>query len=283
MKPMLAGKANLATLRYPVLASRKLDGVRALVIDGVVYSRNMKPIPSLQVQKMWGRKQFNGLDGELIYGPSTAPDVFRRTTSAVMSTDRWVVPLWFYVFDTFAIDAPYGERLAWLTEKFWASELVSIIPQLLVRSEVALQNYEKSVLAAGYEGLMLRSTDGPYKQGRSTEREGYLLKLKRFEQGEAIVIGYEEEMHNANEKVDGKRTSHKAGKSGKGTLGAIQVRDTATGATFSIGSGFTASERADLWAERKTLIDRICRYSHFAVGAKDAPRFPTFVAWRNDL
>ena len=47
MQVMLAGKvSDVNKLRYPVLASLKLDGVRAFVSDGVVYSRNFKPIPT---------------------------------------------------------------------------------------------------------------------------------------------------------------------------------------------------------------------------------------------
>ena len=44
MKVMLAATVDsVEQLRYPLLGSPKLDGVRAIVIDGVVYSRNMKP------------------------------------------------------------------------------------------------------------------------------------------------------------------------------------------------------------------------------------------------
>src|SRR5690606_28483163 len=52
-------------------------------------------------------------------------------------------------------------------------------------------DYESTCLARGYEGVMLRDPDGPYKFGRSTLREGTLLKLKRFEDAEAVVIGFE--------------------------------------------------------------------------------------------
>ena len=47
-KPLLASPADLSTLRFPVLASPKLDGVRAIVKDGVVLSRSLKKIPNLR-------------------------------------------------------------------------------------------------------------------------------------------------------------------------------------------------------------------------------------------
>jgi DNA ligase-1 len=279
MKPMLAGKADLAKLQYPVLASPKLDGVRALVIGGVVYSRNMKPIPSRQVQALYGKKSLNNLDGELIVGNPCSPDCFRRTVSTVMADAQTVDSINFFVFDNFSTpDAPFHHRKELMVRKE-----ASTVEQTFVSNEKELRAYEVKCLSEGFEGVMLRSIDGPYKQGRSTTREGYLLKLKRFEDGEAVVIGFEEEMHNTNAKVDGKRTSHKAGKIGKGTLGAIVVRDIATRQVFNIGTGFTADERENWWKAKASLLGRLAHYRYFPTGGKDAPRFPTFAGWRDDL
>ena len=46
---------------------------------------------------------------------------------------------------------------------------------------------------------MVRTPDSPYKCGRSTEREAWLLKIKRFEDAEAVVLGTYEGMSNMNE------------------------------------------------------------------------------------
>ena len=67
-KPMLAATVSDEPLSYPLLASVKLDGVRALVVDGVVMGRSLKPIPNKHVQRLFGHTQLNGLDGELIVG-----------------------------------------------------------------------------------------------------------------------------------------------------------------------------------------------------------------------
>lgn len=45
---------------------------------------------------------------------------------------------------------------------------------------------------------MVRSLAGKYKQGRSTEKEGILGKLKRFVDAEFEVVSYTERMHNGN-------------------------------------------------------------------------------------
>ena len=82
-----------------------------------------------------------------------------------------------------------------------------------VSCEEDVLQYEKEFLEIGAEGVMLRSPTGPYKQGRSTLKEGYLLKVKQFTDAEARVIGFDEKMHNANEADVGelgqtKRSSH---------------------------------------------------------------------------
>ena len=84
-KPMLSGKAILSRLSYPCLVSPKLDGVRAIVINGVVMSRNLKPIPNAYIQKILG--EFEYYDGELIVGDPTDPACYRNTVSGVMSMD----------------------------------------------------------------------------------------------------------------------------------------------------------------------------------------------------
>ena len=50
-------------INFPIYVSTKFDGVRALVIDGIVYSRSMKPIRNKHVQKLFGKPEYNGFDG----------------------------------------------------------------------------------------------------------------------------------------------------------------------------------------------------------------------------
>jgi len=54
-KPMLAGKCtNKNNIKYPVLATPKLDGIGCLVIDGNAVSRTFKPIPNKYIrQEIW--------------------------------------------------------------------------------------------------------------------------------------------------------------------------------------------------------------------------------------
>ena len=76
IKPMLAVEVDFNKLRYPVYAQPKLDGIRVIIKDGVVYSRSLKPIPNKHVQSLFGH--LHGADGELIVGDVTAQDVFQK-------------------------------------------------------------------------------------------------------------------------------------------------------------------------------------------------------------
>lgn len=281
-RPMLAVECVPSKLRFPLLASPKLDGIRAVVRDGIVYSRSNKPIPNKYVQEMFSMYEY--FDGELIVGQPTAHDVYRQTTSHVMSHDKTDFPVSFYVFDHVEnMTASYDSR--WRNVHKTLPNKVIRHSQRVINDLEQLDKYEQECLDQGYEGLILRDPDAPYKMGRSTVNEGYLLKLKRFQDSEALVIGFEERMHNGNEATVSelgrtKRSSHKAGKSGRGDLGALVVRN-AEGVTFNIGTGFDDSERLTVWANRSDYLGKIAKFKFFPVGVKEAPRHPVFLGWRD--
>lgn len=281
MKPMLAVNVATNNIRYPIYASPKLDGVRGLVINGQLRSRTLKPIPNGFVSARFSRPELNGFDGELIFGPPNASDVFRATTSAV-SNESFTPNVHFYVFDNFAASGPFSDRLKTLNQ---FRDGVTVVEQRLIENERDLLAYESEVLTAGYEGLILRDPRGPYKHGRSTEREGWMLKLKRFVDSEAEILDIVEEMENTNEATRNavgrtERSSAKAGLRPKGTAGSLAVRDIRTGVQFSIGSGLNSSDRARFWAYRAQLIGKIIKYKSFQIGVKDAPRFPVYLGFR---
>lgn len=287
-KPMLAATADLAKLRLPLGGSPKLDGIRAIVRDGVVVSRNLKPIPNRRVQAIFGKAFLNGLDGELIVGSPTAKDAFRTTSSGVMSIEGEPDAM-FHVFDwCLERELPYAKRLNIARDVVTGSGRSLIVEQTPLTSMEELDAYEAEQLALGYEGVMLRSFSSPYKHGRGTVNAQDLLKLKRFEDAEAIVIGFEELMHNANEAKTGllgqtERGHSKDGMVGMDTLGALKVRGLNgpfAGVEFNIGTGFDAATRALIWAARDSWLGRVVKYKFFPIGSKDAPRFPVFLGER---
>ena len=292
-RPMLAAPANLLTLRFPVIASPKLDGVRGVVHKVALRSRTLKPIPNSYAQQLFGRRELEGLDGELVVGSPTAPDVFRQSTSGVM-TILGQPDVAYYVFDRLLYpDAPYADRVFALQKVVEAlratGEAPIVVHEFLGISTMDdLLAYEEMVLAQGYEGLILRSMDRPYKYGRSTAREQGMLKLKRMETSEAFVRGVVELEHNDNPAVLNalgltERATQQARKVGAGTMGALIVEDVETGCEFSLGTGFTADERAMFWKNRESVIGKVVSYDHFPVGAKDKPRFPSYKGFRDPM
>lgn len=300
MKVMLAATINsLSQLEgaYPLLGSPKLDGIRAIVLDGVVYSRNMKPIPNKWIQRNLPLHAMNGWDGELIVGPVGAPDVFNVTQSGVMRAEG-TPDFTFYAFDAIAKYAPnlqFIERFIGLKRNVATLRFkqVKLVPQTTLCNEDEVNEFEAKMLAKGFEGVMLRSGKMPYKHGRSTMKERGLMKLKQFADSEAIVLGVVEQMENTNESIKdelgrGKRSSHKAGKIPKATLGALHVRDVASGVEFEIGSGFDDATRKELWALRDTygtIIGQTIKYKFQPAGVKEKPRFPVYLGIRhpNDI
>jgi len=278
---MLACNADLDTLTYPVLASPKLDGIRASVVNGKLLSRTLKPIPNRYLYDLLSRPLLEGFDGELILGDAWSETVYRDTVSAVMRHEG-TPPVRYYVFDMWNAPYNYGQRwheLQRITEKLTGLP-VDLLDQALIEDRSQLDAFEEQAVNKGFEGLILRAPRSPYKFGRSTTKEGYLLKLKRFEDSEAEVIGIEEEMFNGNEAQTNelgrtKRSTAKAGLVGKGTMGALVVRDLTTGVEFNIGSGFTAADRAAPWR-----TGTVVRYKYFPIGVKDKPRHPVFTGLR---
>ena len=185
-KPMLASHCtDTSKLRFPVLVSKKLDGIRATVQGGRLLSRSLKPIANTYVQTRFSGLP-EGLDGELIVGEPCAPDAYRKTTSIVMSDDKPAGDVQFWIFDSFMVDTPFTTRNE-IVKAAVARGFVGVrlVQQTLIQNTDELDAYEADALADGHEGVMVRSLDGPYKTGRSSEREAYLLKLKRFADTEA--------------------------------------------------------------------------------------------------
>lgn len=290
VKPMLAADITeqLDKLRFPVYVTPKLDGVRALCTDSGLMSRSWKRIPNEKVQARLTNRELTGLDGELIVGSPTAPDVYRVTQSTVARRDG-DAEIALYVFDDWNMPGVgYRERLEGLMQVeigLLPALNIKMVPSYHAENLEQLLKYEADFLEEGYEGCILRSPAGLYKNGRSTAKEQGMLKLKRFADGEAQIVEMEEEMENGNEATKDafgrtERSSHKANLRGKGSMGALVVQDLKTGVQFKIGTGFDSEQRGGFWRQRDKFIGAVVKYQHFPIGAKDRPRFPKYAGLR---
>jgi len=278
MKGVKVTDEDLKKLRFPLYASIKWDGIRAVVKDCIVLSVSMKPIPNKYIQKMLGRKEFEGLDGELtvegefneqspIMTVEGEPDFTYRVF------DRWDFP-----------DVPYVDRLHSLGDSSYHHRYpyIIVVEQVLYNNLEELQNFENKTLAEGHEGIMPRSINGLYKYGKSTLREQYLLKRKPMEDAEAIIKGFIEAMENTNEATISetgrtKRSSHKAGKTnGKGMIGTILAWSAEFG-NIEIGPGEANHDlRKRMHEHPEDYIGQIAQYTFQRKGTLNKPRSPIF-------
>lgn len=311
VKPMLASDCdgNIEALKYPVLVSPKIDGIRCLNIGGKALTRSLKPQPNKTINALASREEFAGLDGELVIPGTT----FQETTSAVMKRDGAAQGVEWHVFDCILPGVPFTARLEEAARRVRAMHgrsflEVRFVEHAQAHNEEALRRYEESCLALGYEGVMIRDPQGLYKYGRSTVREGGLLKLKRFVDAEAFIVGFEERLHNTNEAQTNelgrtKRSSAKAGKVPMDQLGAFVLRLDGearycvhcrgqgcaecleTGlVTFRCGSGLNDTQRVKWWAlpQRAALLGKLVKFKYQEHGTDVAPRTPIFLGIRDE-
>lgn len=284
-KPMLASEADLTKVQFPMAASPKLDGIRCSIVKGQALSRTLKAIPNRHITELLSKPEYTGLDGELIVGVPHAKDVYRTTVSGVMSRDG-EPDFTFRVFDMFDVPSGWSGRFQEVEAQFSKHTHILPVEHTIVHSLDELTEYESRTVALGYEGVMLRKLNGHYKLGRSTTREGLLLKVKQFQDSEAEILDVVEEMHNGNEATTDnlgrtKRSSHKENKVGKARMGALKVRDVHTGVEFELGTGFNDADKQQFWLNDRR--GQLVKYKFFPVGVKDKPRHPVYLGLRDRI
>lgn len=289
-KPMSAAKAKTdaewAKVTWPKIAQPKLDGIRCVIKDGQALSRRMKPIPNKFIQSIMSEFP-EGLDGEIVTLTDGVPDEFNTSQSKIMNREG-EPEFKFIVFDCFLNPEDDYVVRTLLTENLVKDTDSDYLE--LITDSVLVDNYEDAVkrmnelIDAGYEGAMLRDMKGPYKFGGSTLKAGLLIKMKRFVDDEATIVGFEEEMANMNEATkdafgNTERSGHKDGKVPKGTLGAF-ICEWSKGPSFKIGTGFDAGQRKDYWERREELKGKTLTFKYQEIGSNGRPRFPTFIGLR---
>lgn len=299
-KPMLAGTVHsheLENVEWPVLASPKLDGIRCInhPAHGPV-TRSFKPVANVHIRETLEDLCLEyPMDGELIVLDNHEPADFNTTQSGVMS--RGGRPDFVYaVFDVFPDpEAPYEERIAdalTLVQTI-ASPYVEFVDHRIIKDIEEFTDYAHENIRAGYEGTMIRSPQGPYKNGRSTRLQGWLLKYKEWADAEGTLVGIEEKMHNANEDIKdnfgyAKRTSHKANLVPTGTMGAL-VLETEWG-ELRVGTGFDDAQRKEIWDSMQwselegryitPYFGKLVTFKYQSFGMLEKPRFPVFMRFR---
>jgi ATP-dependent DNA ligase len=271
---MLAAKApeNLDKLSFPLLASTKYDGQRIIRWTESVLSRNLIPLPNADINRALMDVLPKGADCEILVNRSL------RDTASLVRSRKLPIPkkgandtVEVYWFDMFFDDPDmnFAARYKWIQEyklpstaKYGNLKIIKV-ENRVVRSAGELERMFEAAVEADEEGLMLRKPGGKYVQGRSPE----LLKLKRFKDDEAVILGFEN-----NPKVAGQIRSI-----------SVQWGD----AKFKVAAGLTDAMRKDFFKRSAALKGKLLTFRYQEVeedasGRPTKPRHPKLVAVRED-
>jgi DNA ligase-1 len=235
--------------------SEKLDGVRAYWDGQQLASRqgNIIHAPS------WFTANFpsEALDGELWIGRSQFELVSGIVRQKQPDDAKWR-QVRFMVFDMPKNPDVFTQRLAAMEKVVAVSQspYLQLVKQYRIANHQQLMAQLQVVVKAGGEGLMLHRGDSLYQAARNDD----LLKVKAFQDAEAIVIAY----------VPGQ------GKY-QGMMGALLVENSDK-IRFKIGSGFSDAQR-----KNPPGIGSVITYKYFGKGKNNVPRFASFLRVRQDI
>jgi len=182
LQPQLCLDAAKVPKRVPwdndLLGSPKMDGVRAIWVNGQLQSRKgvAYNVPHIQEQLIKADVTDN-LDGELyLHGQPLG-----KILGACRKVQDLTHELEFHVFDVATPDIKYGERIVHIPQNI---DAVHLVPQTQVTfdNHIALHN---QFVKQGYEGLILRDTSAVYGFG---ERNPSLFKYKCFQEADFVII-----------------------------------------------------------------------------------------------
>lgn len=294
LKPHKACDVDLSKIDREMWIMPKIDGVRALHINGAFQSRTLKPFPNTHLMAL-DYHQLAGLDGELVKGSPTSGFTCRDTTSGTSTINgpkagefTWHI---FDYVDPKELGAPYAVRYELARQRVsMLSGVVDfgleIVPYEIATSVEDILRLHAEYVGQGYEGSILRDPLGLYKSGRATVSEGAFFRLKDFIEEEAEVLEVVEGETNNNEATVNKlgyteRSSHKANKVGNGMVGSLRCIDLKTDQEITVSAGrLTHEERKYFFENPNQILGRVIKYRAMPYGKKDLPRFPTFQCFR---
>jgi DNA ligase-1 len=280
----------------------KLDGVRVLLmvipsdfgdVTTICFSRNGKQFDNFghieeQVRNNWIKMVRKAATSNLSMGFVLDGEVIGNSFQELMRQARrkenaQAEDSVFNVFDILP--------LASFREGHWNSQLekrikiledmrpvidsmpnVELLPHIMVDLDTAagrnqLDRYAKDQVNAGFEGIMIKELQAPYICKRSTD----WMKWKPTITVDLEVIGVEE------------GTGRNLGR-----LGAIVCSGVDDGKEINVnvGSGFSDTDRDNLWADRNLVIGRtveiLCDVITQNQDGTYSLRFPRFVRFRDD-
>ena len=279
----------------------KLDGVRVLMAAQMTefgpivtsYSRNGKVFENFKhIEKQIGDnlnalRAASGvmLDKGIVFDGEVVGNSFQELMrQARRKTDVQNDDSVYHIFDVIPMDdfkrghwnAQLSKRLMELrrcmTARIDMMPNVELLPHIEVNLNsphgvTELETYAAEMVAAGFEGIMIKDLDAPYECKRSTS----WLKWKPTITVDLEVVGVEEGTGR-----------------NKGRLGALVCHGVDHGKEISVnvGSGFSDHDRTDYWVNRNLIVGQtaeiLCDVITQNQDGTYSLRFPRFVRFRDD-
>lgn len=267
-KPMLAldFEEHKHKLVYPVTLQPKFDGVRCISYfkDGrvILQSRGGDPYSVDHVSKALTGMLVNGaiFDGELyVHGLS-----LQSLNSLVRRPQEESLQITYCVYDVISRKSPdwnWTSRWHWLTElgglRF--APPVYLSPSLVALNEAQVISAQKHFIEHGYEGAIVRTGDGTYREGY---RSPHLLKVKSWKDDEFEIINWTV---------------------GKGKFESVPIFKCKTkeGKEFDVAPKGTNAERLEMLNNAPSLIGRLMKVKYFDYTDEGVPHYPVGLGIRD--
>lgn len=287
IKPLLAyNKAwEVDAIRYPVLASPKLDGIRAMrQMDGALTTRTGKKIPNTLIRDQLTDTllAYPGFfDGEITMLGYDYNDIESIVMSEHHACARgWIYTIFDYARDENMLGTRYWNRYLELNNLLahYRGERLHVINNVMCYDSAQLKTHHTLLVANGYEGTIVRRVDAHYKMGRSTLREQIMLKYVDYVREEAVVTGVE----CAYENLDAGNSKKLENLVPLDRAGTLRVHNKRWG-EFNIGSGWDHETGREWLANPELVLHKTITYKYKPHGTKDKPRQPIFVGFRAEF
>jgi len=261
----LLGPSRKAWNQWPVIMQPKLDGerCRAVCHNGtwVLLSSSEEVIFSMPhiLAELTCLFPNNGtawpeFDGEL-YLHGLDFDSIHSIVSRTVNMHSEASQMEYHIFD-YVSSEPQAVRTVKLSQLLSRPmKQLKRVPYFLAESVDAMMGQYDKYLEQGYEGMIVRHPFAAYERKRMTT----IMKFKPKKNDTYRIIGFQEEVSK-----DGNP---------KNSLGAVICAGD-DGTAFSVGSGFSAEQRANLWTIKDKLLgkDLLVHYQNLTA-KNNVPRF----------
>ena len=268
--PMLAHQYEnkKKEIKFPCFVQPKLDGVRCVVVNNKLYSRNgnrFPELPHIENELSLLNKDNLILDGELYTDDINFEKIvglvkkFKKSEEDEKNSEK----IYLNVFDYIDHKLPYEQRMKNLDNFFEKNKNMKYIKQVKTeecKNQEAIYDFLEKYTKEGYEGVIIRNKKGNYEEN---SRSVNLQKLKKFIDEEFEIIDY---------------TTPDTGKEVGCVIWICKTKD---GKKFNVRPSGNYQERKNLYKNAKKFIGKMLTVRYQELTNGKVPRFPVGVAIRD--